>query len=690
MSIRTYSDQHAIVTEHYWYGITQYDVSNRRLLAQFDGNGGVSKYSVAGEWSILNENSWFTAWSVNGRRLPAKHRKTVRVLGRMMEIDFRSSAELDGVAVSAQQFCNDEDNAVYVRFTFRNEGNAAARLYLRHGMLWELKSHMAAMAAKNGTYRAMEIKEVWNEARTQWEAQLGDDYRIHLASSHKAEYIEQEGPRMILDFKDEIEPGATAVFTLTFSGGMQPLAAEVLAKGADSAQLAAESYRAWLRESFTASGQRTLNSLVAACLNVSHSMYKESGGRFAAFYAGVNYQSPSRTYFRDGYWTVLPLLPFKPEWVRNEIVTLAQGIGPDGSCPSAVIYNVLKEAYEQFWPDHYDSPSFFVMMLHDYLAWTHDAGLLSEQVNGRTVLELASLCLGKLEGITDEALPQMIKPDNRRDWCDNVVRQGIVAYDVLLYIRARRCYAEIMQFVETWPANGDDRKQWDAKTERLELGLRQYLWSDETGYLNYLNVGGEGLTENNVSIEQSLAPLFGIGAETDQRRVLDILTARLESRNNDEQPFGDWGVMTVFPQYSHAQHLVEKSAYPFRYHNGSDWPYLSGMYAWAKLRHRRDDWEYPLTRWFTYGLERGWLTPVEYYDPVYGKGSDLQGWSGMSAAAVLFGGLNLYPPLNGEMSPKLPPWGDCRVQGIKYRGKIYEYAAENGKITFRSTATISD
>ncbi|MBN2984927.1 MULTISPECIES: hypothetical protein [Cohnella] len=686
MNTVSYPLNHSIVTEAAWYNPVEYDISNISLLAQFDGNGGVSKYSVAGQWSLLTEKSWFAAWSVNGKRLPYRHRKRIEVLGRGMEIDYLSAEELDGVSVRVKQYSGNERNALYICFEFENQGSEPARILLRHGMQWDLKGYMSAMVEKHGSYHATKMKEAWNELRTVWEAEFGADYSVRLASSHRAERIEQEGPRMVLDFVDLARPGQKVVFTLGITGGMEPLASDELAEGAAADWEAAESYRSWLKESFSANGQETLNSLVAACLNVSHSSYKVSGKKFAAFYAGVNYQSPSRTYFRDGYWTLLPLLPFKPEWVRNEIVTLAHAISNDGSCPSAVIYNVLRDRFEQFWPDHYDSPSFFVMMLHDYLAWTHDKGLLAETVNGRTLLEWAGLCMEKLNGIIERELQLLVKPDNRRDWCDNVVRQGAVAYDSLLYLRARQCFAEIMVYAEKWTASGDnvstEREIWDANTTSLTVKLHERLWDDAVGYRNYENIGGEGKQENNISVEQALAPVYGIGAEQDQQRILDLLTANLETRNNDEQPYGDWGVMTVFPQYSNVEHLVEKSAYPLRYHNGSDWPYWSGILAWAKLRLSRKDWEYPLTRWFTYGLERQWLTPVEYYDPVYGKGSDLQGWSGMPAAAVLYGGLGLMPPLNGNIVPIAPPWGETCVAGIRYRGETYDYSAKDGVVRF--------
>lgn len=674
MSAITYPNQHGLVTESYWYAPLEYDVSNRRVLAQFDGCGGISKYSVAGEWSVLSDKRWFNSWMVNGKRLPPAHKKKVFTLGRLLEADFDSARELDGVSVRVQQYTGNGDNELYVRFEFVNEGEKEAKLFLRHGMFWEFGSHMSAMVAKNGAYTYRKPHSEWNEEKTVWEAELAEGFRMHVVSSHPAARVEAKDHFMTVDYEDTVQPGCTVSMVVGISGGAEPKDSGALLANAEAALEEAKAYGKWLSSRFAAAHNPLLNSLFASCLNVSHSSYKESGDVFKAFYAGVNYQSPSRTYFRDGYWTVLPILPFKPDWVRGEILTLSYGIGEDGSCPSAVIYNFLKKQFEAFWSDHYDSPSFFIMMVHDYLAWTHDRSLLEASAGNRTMLEALTLCMKKMERHTDDELMQLVKPDNRHDWCDNVVRQGFVAYDALLLIRARECYAEIMRFV----GNDGEASVVSAKTAAMTTSLRGLLWSDETGYRNYRNSAGELLEEANVSIEQALAAVYGIGTKVDQEAVLDILSGRLETRHNQEQPHGDWGVMAVYPMYSHAQHLVEKSAYPFRYHNGSDWPYLSGIFAWAKLKHNRTDWEYPLTRWFTYSLEQQWLTPVEYYDPVFGRGSSLQGWSSMPAAAMLFGGLGLYPELNKELTPKAPPWGDCEVRGIYYRGARYDCIVKDG------------
>ncbi|WP_062051169.1 amylo-alpha-1,6-glucosidase [Bacillus sp. JCM 19034] len=615
-------EKHAIVTEGYWYEPVEYDISNQKLLAQFNGNIGISKYSIAGEWAILKDDSWFSVWSVNGKRLSNKARKKVKTIGRMMEIEYDSYEELDKVNVWAYHYCSDE-NALYIQVNFQNKGDEPAQVFLRHGMFLNIESYISSSIRNNGRFEKEPMQHSWNKQNTIWEATLGEDYAVHLATSHSAVQIEQEDIRMVLDYNDYVPPKETISITIAISGGSKPITSDKLIGKSDRAYKQAMDYVQWLKDRFI-SEHPILNSMFVSCLNAATSSYKECSDSFKAFYAGVHYQSPSRTYFRDGYWTILPLLPFKPDWVKREILTLAHGIGEDGSCPSAVVYNNRKNRFEAFWPDHYDSPSFFVMMVHDYLAWTHDQDILHIRMNEKTILQLVALCVMKLDIHTDRDSHQLVKPNNRRDWCDNVVRQGSVTYDQLLNIQARSCYAEILRFI------GQDQEAEDKQEQTNEMicSLKKLLWTEE-GYVNYINTSNDHLSEENISIEQALAVLFNIGSEQEHNVLLDKMTEHLETKNNEQQPYGDWGVMSVYPAYSHAHHLIEKSSYPFRYHNGSDWPYLSGVYAWAKLKKNRDDWQYPLTRWFTYSLEQSWLTPVEYYDPIFGKGSNLQGWSAM-------------------------------------------------------------
>jgi hypothetical protein len=136
--------------------------------------------------------------------------------------------------------------------------------------------------------------------------------------------------------------------------------------------------------------------------------------------------------------------------------------------------------------------------------------------------------------------------------------------------------------------------------------------------------------------------LSRFSAISKQRAVglLKAFESKLETRNNQEQPYGSWGVMCAYPPFKRQSDLRSKTAFPYRYHNGSDWPYWDGAYAEERLRHGLGGARYALTRWWETCLDNGWIGAVEYFSPPYGRGSLLQGWSAMPAAIVLKYGLD--------------------------------------------------
>lgn len=95
------------------------------------------------------------------------------------------------------------------------------------------------------------------------------------------------------------------------------------------------------------------------------------------------------------------------------------------------------------------------------------------------------------------------------------------------------------------------------------------------------------------------------------------------------------GVLCAWPPFKRRSDTRAKSAFALRYHNGSDWPYLDGLYADTLLQYGIPGSEYPLTRWWMTCLEQGWAGAVEYFSPPFGRGSLLQGWSSMPAAVVM-------------------------------------------------------
>jgi hypothetical protein len=371
------------------------------------------------------------------------------------------------------------------------------------------------------------------------------------------------------------------------------------------------------------------------------SIRRDETGAFAGLAAGQAYSSPARTYYRDGYWTIQPLLTLAPDAVREQIRLLARGVRPDGEAPSGVIlsgraqskaWRAFREHPDRYkehhlrpqdwWSDHFDSPLFFILMLGDYVRETGDVAEVGPHWSA-----VAAIVERYFRYAGPDGLP--LKPRHDRDWADNVFREGLVAYDLGLWVGA-------MDVVATLGAKLDPdlaRRARDAAAHARRT-IDRLLWTDtRQGYADYATP--DGFVEDHLALDSLTLTRYNAVPEDKAVRVLRSMERTLESRHNVEQPYGDWGVLCAYPPFKRVRDIRAKTAFAFRYHNGSDWPYLDGLYAEERLRRGLGGARYPLTRWWEYCLAQGWAGPIEYYAPPFGRGSLLQGWSGMPAAIAL-------------------------------------------------------
>lgn len=367
-------------------------------------------------------------------------------------------------------------------------------------------------------------------------------------------------------------------------------------------------------------GDPVLRSLVIHGVHAAlASARRDAAGGFAGLAAGAAYSTPARTYFRDAYWTTPLLLQVDPDLVRAEIDLLATGIQPDGEAPSGVI-TAGHAAWEaarladperarahtrpgEWWSDHFDSPPLFVLMVADHQRATGDLGP-AERHAGR----IAAIAQRYRRLAGADGLP--LKPRHDRDWADNVFREGRVGYDLGLWFGALAS------------GSGEARAAIDAA-----------LWRPEGWYADYITP--DGFTERHLALDTLTLLRFGAASDGKALSALAACRRILETRHNAQQPWGDWGVMCVFPPYARPADLRDKSADPFRYHNGGDWPWLDGLYAAERLRRGLPGWRWPLVRWWERCLEKGWPGAVEHYGPEHGEGSLIQAWSSLPAAVAL-------------------------------------------------------
>ncbi|ACS83885.1 GH116 family glycosyl hydrolase [Musicola paradisiaca] len=389
--------------------------------------------------------------------------------------------------------------------------------------------------------------------------------------------------------------------------------------------------------------QPLLRSMVQQSLHAALSSIRyDHAGKFAGLAAGMDYSAPARTYYRDGYWTLQALLPLQPQIVLEEIHLMAAGLQPTGEAPSGVILNGpgLSDAWEDarqhnpavtenhsrpqdWWSDHFDSPLFFILTIADYVRVTGDSSPCEQYWP-----QIATI-IARYEGfiLDDNGLPQ--KPShNDRDWADNVYRFGYVAYDLGLWVGAVNAVAQ-------WAAARDPALA--ERCERLAAQAARHLDAvllQPNGH--YADYGRpDEFIEDHLTLDSLTLLRYGAVDNARADAVLRRIQAQLETRHNREQRYGDWGVMCAWPPFKRRQDTRAKSAFTLRYHNGSDWPYLDGLYADTLLQYGIPGSEYPLTRWWMTCLEQGWAGAVEYFSPPFGRGSLLQGWSSMPAAVVM-------------------------------------------------------
>lgn len=399
----------------------------------------------------------------------------------------------------------------------------------------------------------------------------------------------------------------------------------------------------------------TLEGLFADSVQTALAAIQQTDDGTRYLSAGPKYTDPPRVYYRDSYWTSGMVLLIEPYVVRDQILLLAQGIEADGSVPSAT--PVEPDGYRlPLWEDHLDSGSYFDMLVYDYVRWTGDTSILIERVNGRTIFAAMEDILSYLSthDTDGDLLPE--KPENSlQDWLDSIPRSGEVLSNQVLYYRALRNLVEIANLMNK-PSHAE---AFHRQSLLVRFQINRLFWSEEDG--TYFESCHAGSCVERVGNESALAILYEVIWPKDRDRLFASLLT-LESARNDEIPMGDWGVVNAWPLYD--------GFTPYDYQNGTDWPFLDGINAGARLKYGNADWYYPLTRWWSYNQEQGdeRMLP-EYVSPVDNDGGDRQAWSVNPAVSFVRYGLGVDPDMGGTYTLKPSPLGAVGLQNIFVRGR---------------------
>lgn len=402
------------------------------------------------------------------------------------------------------------------------------------------------------------------------------------------------------------------------------------------------------------SGNDDIDQMLAESVQVALDSIKitDDGQRYIT--AGPKYTNPDRTYYRDSYWTMQLILMMEPSVVRDEILILARGIEPNGSVPSALPINP-NDPRIPLWTDHQDAGPFFIMHVHDYIAWTGDMSLLDEEVNGRTIFTAMEDVITYLstKDTNGNLLPEKPK-GSLQDWLDSIPREGEVFSNQVLYYNAIRNLAELAELYGK-PVHATAFQRQSLLVHHF---INKQFWNEEGGYY-YERCTNDGCIER-LTNESAMGLLFDVVPEDRQDRFFNTLL-NLETARNKTIAYGNWGVINAWPLY--------KGYQGYDYHNGTDWPFLDGINAGARLKHGNNDWFYPLTRWWTFNREQNTgRTLPEYLAPRDLDGGDLQAWSVFPATALLRYGFGINPDINGQYTLKRPLI-DASFENVYIQGK---------------------
>lgn len=630
-----------------------YDMGNPYIFARFDGQGNLSHVLFT---EGFYGGSWDFCLIIDGRSFQFREGQGIGRLWRLL-------GEEGDLEVQLESFISEEDPSIFQILTINSrsaEKRAILKLRLsfsppfswRQRGLSALFRRLPAILGQPHWWSEGWAKVLLPPAPQQVILHPGGMVRakgiqpLQWVTDVPPQLMKVRGKEVTLEWDFRILPGETRQLRWVLAAGLggDPITS------VDEAYMAAVRYAAWLSHGYPGKDP-LLKSLFVAGLNTAMAMFKVFPDEFAGFVAGIDYSYPPRLYFRDGYWTAQILLVFRPDLVRRHLLSIARGVHRSGKCPSGIFAPHLLKVKEAMFgglpdwlPDHLDAPAFFVLLVRDYLRATEDKDVLKERIISlndgieRSLWDILQSAVRYLIAQDRDEDGLIEKPNAPNDWADNVRRGIWVTYDQALYVAALLAASEIAR------VRGEMNIASALRTKAAAAyrALKSVLWDPHSGY--YVNYRRPGFSENNFSIDTLITLLYGLENEEDARRILEA-ARRLQTRYNQDQPYGDWGVMCVYPLYRNKRDLFGKSAHHYCYHNGSDWPYWDGIYGWLLLQREDPDWEYVLTRWWTYSLDKGWLTPVEYYSPLYPRGGLLQGWSSMPATALIWA-KKLIPPIS--------------------------------------------
>ncbi len=603
----------------------RYDLSNYNVLLQTDGCFQISRYSIPNRFDVFFPNSFYLSVAINGVPLPHSVQKQVVMLGRMQTITLTHA----DITITGQVFLNENNQAVFQQFHFSSNAALDCSIEINFGFLlhtqsfWEFQTEHQLF--NRTSQQPTQIIAVTGKENRLLRHQITPEWEFSLACSEPIHLREIEGDSLHYSLDFPLHAGkehtSKIVYRMEDYEVPDPVPASQYLSNFDSSFQSALEYSQFLSDN--AKGSTPLEkSLYSSCLNSALSNYTEMDD-FKGFLSNAQYPPATKTFYRDSYFACLAALPYKPDWVKNQILMLALGVRQNGTCPDSV--TGYRESHR---PSQHDSGAFFITLLYEYICFTGNTALLNYVENGSTMLELAvQITQAMIDSADSNYLINRGKND-RKDWAGDIYREGYVTYIQALFYRSLYCTSKLLQL------SGETQFQtYQDYAAKVRENINTLLWMPDQGH--YYNYYSPQQKEPNLSLDTIFTVLYGVATPKQTRQLLANMQHRLETRYNAKQPFGNWGTMCVYPLYQHQAHLVEKSSHAFECHNGSDWPFLSCLYAFVKARFNMD-YSYPLTCWYQHCLEHEWATPIGSYSPISGGHSFLHASSSIGAFVLDF------------------------------------------------------
>lgn len=333
-----------------------------------------------------------------------------------------------------------------------------------------------------------------------------------------------------------------------------------------------------------------------------------------------------RVWGRDSCITGLAALasgrPDLIEACRRTLHTLARFRGPHGEIPS----NVDVPAGEVSLggtTGRVDADLWFVIACGEYWRETRDEKFLEEM---RQPLEEVRFLLGCWE-FNNRGLI-FIPPTG--DWADEYVQSGYVLYDNLLYLQARRVFAEIHRDV-----HGRADEEQEERCRLMEKMIRKNYWfdhdcsddGDEHVYHQVLYERGCKVARNREcrhwmpffsttgygfrfdSFANVLASLVGVSNDHRNGLVDDYIDAHVVDPETMLLPAL---LPVITPKDEEWEDLQVSFTWkfknqPYEFHNGGQWPMVTGFHAAGLAMRGKTD----RAREFLDGIHRANRMPVE-------------------------------------------------------------------------------